>query len=156
MIKKINVEDIDLEVGARHVEIYNSNKRTNLVTLCDFNKKKIQLLKKKYSNCYFTTQADEIFKDPSIDIVSIASYDNFHYEHILKSIKYKKNFFVEKPFCLSFFELKKIVLKLKKSKKIYFSSNLILRNSTWFKDIKKKIKKSFFEILYNYKDNYYF
>ena len=90
-MKKLNVAVIGLGVGARHAEIYNSDKRTNLVTLCDFNKKKIQLLKKKYSNCYFTTQADEIFKDPSIDIVSIASYDNFHYEHILKSIKYKKN-----------------------------------------------------------------
>ena len=153
-MKKLNVAVIGLGVGARHAEIYNLDKRTNLVTLCDFNKKKIQLLKKKYSNCHFTTQADEIFKDPNIDIVSIASYDNFHYEHILKSIKYKKNFFVEKPFCLSFFELKKIILKLKKSQKIYFSSNLILRNSPWFKDIKKKIKKSFFGKLYYCEGDY--
>jgi predicted dehydrogenase len=139
MTNKLKAAVIGLGVGHRHADIYKSNKNVELVALCDFNKKKLNLYRKKFKNCKFTTNADEIFKDPNINIVSIASYDNFHFNHILKAIKYKKNFFVEKPFCLNFFELNKICLELRKKRNFSFSSNLILRNHPIFLDLKKRI-----------------
>jgi predicted dehydrogenase len=57
----------------------------------------------------------------------------------LQAIKYKKHFFIEKPFCLNINELKKICSSLKKNKEIVFSSNLVLRNNPSFIDLKKKI-----------------
>ena len=141
MKNKLNVGVIGLGVGAKHAHALYSNKNVNLVSLCDFDNKKINLYKKIYKNCNFTNNSDDIFKNPNIDIVSIASYDNFHTKHILQAIKYKKHFFVEKPFCLNINELKKICSSLKKNKKITFSSNLVLRNNPSFIDLKKKIKK---------------
>ena len=105
MKNKLNAAVIGLGVGAKHAEILNSDNKVNLVALCDLDKKKINFYKKKFKKCKFTTQAEEIFKDPDIDIVSITSYDNFHSKHILQAIKYKKHFFVEKPFCLNISEL---------------------------------------------------
>jgi predicted dehydrogenase len=140
MKNKLNVGVIGLGVGAKHAHALHFNKKVNLVTLCDFDNKKINLYKKIYKNCKFTNNSDDIFKDPNIDIVSIASYDNFHAKHILQAIKYNKHFFVEKPFCLNINELKKICSSLKKNKKITFSSNLVLRNNPSFIDLKKKIK----------------
>jgi predicted dehydrogenase len=140
MKDKLNVGVIGLGVGAKHAHALHFNKKVNLVTLCDFDNKKINLYKKIYKNCKFTNNSDDIFKDPNIDIVSIASYDNFHAKHILQAIKYNKHFFVEKPFCLNINELKKICSSLKKNKKITFSSNLVLRNNPSFIDLKKKIK----------------
>ena len=142
MKNKLNAAVIGLGVGAKHAQILNSDKSINLVTLCDLDIKKINFYKKKYKNCKFTTDSNKIFKDPNIDVVSIASYDNFHVHHILQSIKYKKNFFVEKPFCLSLSELNRICQSLKKNKKIIFSSNLILRNKPIFLQLNKKIKKN--------------
>jgi predicted dehydrogenase len=141
MKNKLNVGVIGLGVGARHAQILYSNKKINIVTLCDFDHKKINLYKKKFKNCNFTKNSNDIFKNPNIDIVSIASYDNFHAKHILQAIEHNKHFFVEKPFCLNVNELKKICLSLKKKKKITFSSNLVLRNNPAFVDLKKKIKK---------------
>ena len=42
-----------------------------------------------------------MFKDKSINLVSIASYDEYHYNQILKCIKYNKHIIVEKPMCLN-------------------------------------------------------
>jgi predicted dehydrogenase len=140
MKNKLNIGVIGLGVGAKHAHALYLNKNVNLVSLCDFDNKKINLYKKIYKNCNFTNNSDDIFKNPNIDIVSIASYDNFHAKHILQAIKYNKHFFVEKPFCLNINELKKICSSLKKNKKITFSSNLVLRNNPSFIDLKKKIK----------------
>jgi predicted dehydrogenase len=140
MKNKLNVGVIGLGVGAKHAHALYLNKNVNLVSLCDFDNKKINLYKKIYKNCNFTNNSDDIFKNPNIDIVSIASYDNFHVKHILQAIKYNKHFFVEKPFCLNINELKKICSSLKKKKEITFSSNLVLRNNPSFVDLKKKIK----------------
>ena len=140
MKNKLNVGVIGLGVGAKHAHALYLNKNVNLVSLCDFDNKKINIYKKIYKNCNFTNNSDDIFKNPNIDIVSIASYDNFHAKHILQAIKYNKHFFVEKPFCQNINELNKICLNIKKKKKITFSCNLILRNNPSFVDLKKKIK----------------
>ena len=140
MKKKLNAAVIGLGVGAKHAFFLNSFSKVNLVSLCDFDKKKINKYKKEFKKTFFTTNANDIFTDPKVDIIVIASYDNFHSEHILKALKYNKHFFVEKPFCLNTSELKKINFSLKKNKSIIFSSNLILRNNPVFLDLKKKVK----------------
>ncbi len=40
MRNKLNVAVIGLGVGAKHAKIFQSNKKVNLVSLCDFDKKK--------------------------------------------------------------------------------------------------------------------
>ena len=140
MKKKLNAAVIGLGVGARHAFFLNSFPKVNFVSLCDFDKNKINKYKKKFKKVFFTTDANKIFKDPKVDIVVIASYDNFHSTHILNAIKYNKHFFVEKPFCLNISELEKINFNLKNNNNIIFSSNLILRNNPTFLDLKKKFK----------------
>jgi hypothetical protein len=154
MRNKLNVGVIGLGVGAKHAQTLYLNKKVNLVSLCDFDNKKINLYKKKFKNCTFTRNSDDIFKNPNIDIVSIASYDNFHAKHILQAIKYNKHFFVEKPFCLNINELNKISSNLKKKKQITFSSNLVLRNNPVFADLKKKIKKKIIGDIYYCEGDY--
>lgn len=154
MISKLNVAVIGLGVGAKHAQIFYSNKKVNLVSLCDFDDKKINLYRKIFKNCHFTNNSNDIFKNSNIDIVSIASYDNFHAKHILQAIKYNKHFFVEKPFCLNINELNKICLNLKKNKKIAFSSNLVLRNNPAFVDLKERIKKKFIGNMYYCEGDY--
>jgi len=136
----LNVAVIGLGVGKSHVDFYNKSKLCNLKIVCDFNKRKIINFKKKYKGILATYNSDDIFKDSSIDLVSIASYDTFHYEQILKCFKYKKNFFVEKPICKSEKELIKIKkLYLQNNKKIKFSSNFVLRGNRNIIQIKKKL-----------------
>ena len=45
--------------------------------------------------------SDQIFDDDEMGIVSIASFDEFHFDQILKAIKHNKHIMVEKPLCLT-------------------------------------------------------
>ena len=152
--KKINSAVIGLGVGEFHAKNLHKDRRTNLILVCDKNPKKNILLRKKYTNCKFTKNPNTIFNNPLIDLVCIASYDNYHYKHIINSIDSKKNFFIEKPFCLTEMELTKIFFKLKKNKNIQFSSNLVLRNSPQFLELKKNIFKNVMGKIYHIEGNY--
>ena len=86
-MKKNNVGVIGLGVGERHIESYLKF-GCKIKKIFDFNKKKMKLIKKKFPSVEICNSENEIFKDPEINIVSIASYDNYHYNQILKCIKY--------------------------------------------------------------------
>ena len=91
--------------------------------------------------------AYNIFKDKTINLVSIASYDNYHYSQIIKSLNSNKNIIVEKPMCLNQEQLKNIYYLLKKKKNIKMTSNLVLRVNSLFKNFKKKLIEKMFFIL---------
>ena len=109
-----NAAIIGSGIGLKHFEAINGYKSVKVVIICEKNKKRALYLKKKFSKIKITDNENEIFKDKSIKLVSIASYDNYHYKQIIKCIKYNKHMIVEKPFCLNLKELKDIYKLLKK------------------------------------------
>ena len=100
--------------------------------------KKLQILKKNIPKMIVTSDEETIFKDKQINLVSLASYDDYHFDQILKCLKNEKNIIVEKPMCLNPNQLKRIY-NLIKTKKIKMTSNLVLRVNSLFKKFKKKI-----------------
>ncbi len=152
-MKKIVVGIIGLGVGERHLETYNKSRYCQVKYACDFNDEKIKKIKKKYPKISYLNNPGKIFLDKEVNLVSIATYDNYHFKNILSSIKSKKNIFVEKPMCLSIGEFQEIKNKLQNSN-IKISSNFVLRGTSKFKKIKKisqKIGKIFYlEGDYNY------
>tara|TARA_B100000214_G_scaffold348922_1_gene301368 strand:- start:315 stop:1337 length:1023 start_codon:yes stop_codon:yes gene_type:complete len=155
-MKQINCAVIGMGVGERHANFYKKFKGTRLKKIFEKDKILVKKLKKKFPLTNFVNNENEIFEDPKIDLVSIASYDNYHYRQIFKAFKYNKHIFVEKPICLKLKELRKIWFYHKKNKKIKISSNLLLRSSPQFKKIKlfnnqKKYGNIFYvEADYNY------
>jgi len=143
---KINAAVIGSGIGIKHLEAINKYKKSKVSILYEKNKKKILFLKKRYPDIKIVTSENKIFQDKSINLVSIASYDNFHYSQILQCIKYNKNIIVEKPMCLTLPQLKKIIFLLKKKPKIKIISNLVLRVNSLFSILKKKMnpKKVFY------------
>lgn len=151
----LRVGIIGLGVGEAHIEGY---KKANcqIRSLCDFDAIKLKSMAQKYPNTILTTRAEDLFKDPSLDIISIASFDNYHFEHMMQAIKYKKHVFIEKPLCLRLKELQVIEKALAKNKTLKISSNLILRKSPLFEWLNEAIQKkklgqlNLFEADYNY------
>ena len=139
MKNKILSGVIGLGVGEKHLIALKNNKNSIVKYACDFNKKKINFLKSKYPKIKFIKNENKIFRDKFINLVSIASYDNYHFKQVLKAIKYKKNIIIEKPICLSENELKKIKTQLRKNPEVKITSNLVLRTLDVFKNLKKKI-----------------
>ena len=147
---KIKAAVIGMGIGFKHLEAIESCKGSIVKIICEKNIKKIKFLKKKFPTKIITSNENIIFKDKDINLVSIASYDNYHFSQIMKSIKSKKNIIVEKPMCLNLSQLKKINSQAK-LKKIKIISNLVLRVNNLFENFKKKInKKSTFYIEADY------
>lgn len=138
-IKCLNAAVIGLGVGERHIQGYLSDPRCRVIALSDTDPQKLQDVSKRFPVNITTTIPDEILTNPSIDVVSIASYDNAHCDQILKAIQYNKHVFVEKPLCLTQNEYLKISNALLLKPNLHISSNLILRKSARFIELRKKV-----------------
>lgn len=138
---KINAAIIGTGIGIKHLEAIQGYRGSEVLIICEKNKKKIINLKKKYPDIEITSNEKKIFSDNRINLVSIASFDNYHFSQILKCFNSNKNIIVEKPMCLSEVELKKIISLTKIKKNIKITSNLVLRVNSLFKHIRKKICK---------------
>jgi len=152
-MKKINCAVIGLGVGLKHAMAIEKLKYANLKIICDFNQKKLNKYSKFFLKSKCVANDNSIYTDPDIDLVVIASYDNYHFSQIKKCIENKKIFFVEKPFCLTQNEFK-IITSLLKKNKIKFSTNLILRNHPYFKFLKKQILSKKIGNLYHLEASY--
>jgi len=139
-MKKISAGIIGFGIGQKHFEAIQNYKKAKVKTICEKNIKKLKYLKKKFPKIKITNRENDIFFDKDINLVSIASYDNYHYSQILKSIKSKKNIIVEKPMCLNLKQLKNIK-KLISNSNLKIMSNMVLRVNDLFSNIKKKISK---------------
>ena len=151
---KLRAGIIGLGVGEAHIEGYRSHPHGEVVSLCDFSKEKFESAQKKYPKLFVTRDANKILKDPSIDVVSIASYDNYHFEQIKLALEHDKHVFVEKPLCLHESEARAIRRLLESKPKLKLSSNLILRQSPRFLWLKKEIKKGRLGNLYYLEGDY--
>lgn len=113
-------------------------------------------MRDRFPFCKGSTSAYDVLTDPSIKVVSIASYDDHHASQVLEALRNKKHVFVEKPLCMTEGELRQIAAELGKDPSLRLSSNTILRASARFRDLRSRIAENelgqlfFVEADYNY------
>ena len=115
-MKKFNVGIIGLGIGEQHLIGFLNSRLVNSISICDKDKKKIMKIKKKYPIERIYKNAELMLKDKQIDIISIASYDDCHFNQIKLALENNKHVFCEKPICQNLNELN-IIEKLLKKKK---------------------------------------
>jgi len=139
-MKKLKVGIIGLGVGEKHIPAFESHPACEVVALCDFSKKKLAEMAIRYPKISQTTDSDEITNNMDIDVVSVASFDNYHFEQVSNSIINEKHVFVEKPLCLDLHEAVEIRRLLNESHGICLSSNLNLRTCPMFIYLKELVQ----------------
>jgi predicted dehydrogenase len=150
----LRVGVIGLGVGEQHILATQNNEYGKITKICDFNKNKLNSVVKNFSEIKTCSHASDIINDPEIDVVVVASFDDWHAEHVCASIRAGKHVFVEKPLCLTFKELKNIELSLKQKSGIRICSNLILRMVPRFTLLKKKIDEGVLGKIYHVEGDY--
>ena len=149
MVKKLNVGIIGLGVGLNHLKCLMQHKNCRVISVCDFDEDKIKVIQSKFPKIKTTLVDRDIMEDKNINLVCIASYDIYHCDQLITSVKNNKHVFVEKPLCTNYKEFIKIKEILKKNPKINISSNFILRGAPQFIALNKMIeKKKFGKIFY--------
>ena len=115
----LNVGVIGLGVGQRHANVYKNDVRCRLIGIHDLNHKKCENLKSKFPCVKIYRSDNEIINDGNIDLISIASFDNYHFKQVINSLKKNKHVMVEKPICLNKEELDQIIEIKEKKRKIF-------------------------------------
>ncbi len=150
----LKVAVIGLGVGEKHIDGFEKNKNCKVVTICDKNIEKLREVSSRYPSKKLCLNPNEIFEDPNIKVVSIATYDDSHCDLILKAINSGKHIFVEKPLCISQKEFDLISDVLTKKPDIKISSNLILRKTPRFITLKNQIDSGEFGEVYYLEGDY--
>ena len=152
--KKIKAGVIGLGVGAHQARTLYSQPNCELVSICDFDKKRLQEIGMEFPNTNQTQDAKNILSDPNIDLVCVASYDYYHYEQVISSINNGKNVYVEKPICLKKNELDDINRKLKSQPNLSISANMVLRTCPLFIKVRDEILSKKMGDLYHLEADY--
>ena len=154
-MKKFGVGVIGLGVGIRHVRSFESHPNCEIVSVCDFLDEK--LAKEKEHNPFLksTKDANQILEDPDIDIISVASYDNYHSSQIIQAINARKHVMAEKPLCMNIDEMVQIQAAHKQNSDIKISANHVLRTNPRFKRFKTDIANGKFGDIFYLEGDYY-
>lgn len=145
---------IGLGVGERHISGYQVDPRCQVIALCDVNEEKLLEVGGRHAGIALTTSPVEILENPEIDIVSIASYDDAHRDQIIRALEYGKHVFVEKPLCLTRPEFDDIKVVLARRPDLQLSSNLILRHTPRFIELRRRIQAGELGAIYYLEGDY--
>jgi predicted dehydrogenase/threonine dehydrogenase-like Zn-dependent dehydrogenase len=69
---------------------------------------KAKVVANQYHAQYATCNADDLFTDPNVDLIFVATRHNLHGQYVLKALRAGKHVFVEKPLCIRQDELEQI------------------------------------------------
>jgi len=145
----LGVAVIGLGVGEHHLKTYVENSHCKIIWVCDLSSNKLDRIAPLCPGAQFTTNANDVISDTEVNLISIASYDNYHCEQIIRSIENGKHVFTEKPVCLSQSELVQIQEALGRNPNVRLSANMVLRTCPRFKRVAKAIKlDEFGEIIF--------
>jgi predicted dehydrogenase len=145
---------IGLGVGEQHAVVYGEHPAVELAALCDQDERRLEEVARAHDGVRATTSADELLDDPEIDIVSIASYDSYHHEQVMRALEHGKHVFVEKPLCQTPEQAREIHAALRARPELVLSSNLLLRASPRFELLKRLIDEGRFGRVYYMEGDY--
>lgn len=156
MAHELRIGIIGLGVGRQHIAGFTRHPAARVVSVCDFDPIVLRSVQADYPSLTCTTDADDVLTDPALDIVSIASYDNYHFEQVRACLEHGKHVFVEKPLCQTADQLAAIRELMRERQNLKLSSNLILRKIPRFASLHNDIhdgtygKLFYMEADYNY------
>ena len=145
--ERLGVAVIGLGVGEQHARMYASLPSCRLVLVYDLDRGRAERLAAELS-VRVASDRDEVFADPDTDVVSIASYDDDHYEHLLSAIRSRKHAFVEKPLCRSQQELAAVKAAWQEHGDLHVTSNLVLRAAPLYLWLREAIRAGEFGEIY--------
>lgn len=85
------------QMGAVHMEKIYYKETVRMEYVCDLDREKAELFKRKFNANKATTDFDECINDPNVDIVIIAVYPSLHLKILKKCLAMKKHVICEKP-----------------------------------------------------------
>lgn len=119
---------IGLGIGREHLKAYLAIPGCEVAAISDLNRDLATQVVSEFGLSCPVLTFEEIVSDPSINVVSLASFDSHHANQVVQALEMRKHVFVEKPLCRTQAELAKIH-KAWMVARTHLRSNLVLRNA---------------------------
>jgi len=152
-LKTLRAGVIGLGVGEAHVRSYQAIEGVEVSAVCDSDPARLEEIGNRYGISGRHQDFRAITEDPGIDVVSICSYDKFHAEQLVSAFSHGKDAMVEKPVCLHRREAEQVFRALTDNRR-KITSNLILRRSPRFREIKRLIDSGAFGDIFYIEGDY--
>ena len=111
--------------GKNHVRNFHEIKTCRLKTVCDLSQKVLDAVRTAYPGVGTTPAAAEVFADPEVGAVVIATDAPSHYRVACDALAAGKHVFVEKPMTLAPGEAEDLVARAGKAKRILMVGHLL-------------------------------
>ena len=141
--RELKIGVIGLGVGEQHVIGYQRIPNVEVTDICDIDPSVLKIVGDRNDVPNRHQDYKQITENPNIDVVSIASYDNCHAIQAISAFENGKHVMIEKPLALNRHEAEAI-LRAQQDSGRFLSSNLILRKSPRFQELKNWIAKGYF------------
>ena len=138
--QELGVAVIGLGVGEQHARVYARLKSCSLRWLFDLDPAIVDRVAQELGEVPSAEDIETILDDPSVDVVSVASYDDAHFRQVLAALRAGKHVFVEKPLCRSRDELREIKRAWSEGADRHLLSNLVLRAAPLYRWLKEAVE----------------
>lgn len=152
-MQKVKIGVIGLGVGERHIVGYNQIPGVSVIAACDMDEDKLNTVCDRQGVDHRFTDYRRLLEDPSIDAISVCSYDNYHAQQVIDAFDAGKHVMVEKPVTLNRDDLVKVIRAQQDSGK-RISSNLILRQSPRFIALRDMVQRGEFGDIFYMEGDY--
>lgn len=138
MTAPLQVAVVGLGIGEQHAVTYAGLDGCRLRWVCDLDAARAGDVIAKVGQGQVAPSFDAIVRDPAVDVVSIASYDDVHAPQVVAALAAGKHVFVEKPLCRTETELVAVQRACRESTR-HLASNLVLRGAPLYRHLKALI-----------------
>jgi predicted dehydrogenase len=135
----LRVGVIGLGVGEKHAEGWDRHPDCEVVAICDFDPLRLEDVGARFPVAVRHDRAEDLLAS-DLDAVSIASYDSHHFEQVRTALGRGLHVFVEKPLCTTSEEAAELRALREAHPHLRLSSNLPLRRSPRFLDLRERIR----------------
>ena len=137
-MRPLKIGVVGLGVGEQHVIGYKAIPGCEVVAVCDIDADKLATVAERRDIAERYTDARKVTEHPAIDAVSICSYDDAHAQQVISALRAGKHVMVEKPLTLYRKDAEQILRAQQDTGLL--TSNLILRHSPRFREVRRMIK----------------
>jgi predicted dehydrogenase len=135
--RRLQAAVVGLGVGEQHARAYARSADAELRWVFDRDQTRMSEVLAGIGAGRAAGSFEEILRDPETDVLSIATYDDHHFDHVLPALRAGKHVFCEKPLCLSLAQLVAIREAWQGARDRHLACNLVLRSAPlyrWLRD----------------------
>lgn len=97
---------VGLGIGEQHALAILDNLNCQLTAVCDLDTQKLDAFQAKHPfQDIKRATFKELLQDPTLNMITLASFDDDHYQQVIDGLNANKHIFVEKPLCQTWEQL---------------------------------------------------